>query len=338
MRVDLSPIPSVTVLAGAALVSLGWWGIVPLTLALVLWGTLSLAKVPSASIATVFHVALLGLAVSVLLRPSMEVTVARSRRPQCPSNISAIERALLSYKNTHGCFPPAYIADEQGRPKHSWRVLILPFLVEPKFYKDYDFNEPWDGPNNRKLAARVGIPPIFQCPDNRSDDGTTAYLAVVGPNTMWPGQQSRKLEDITDEVSKTIHLVEAPNTGIHWMEPRDLTLDEFCQRFRSNGDKSRLAGHCDQGGLTYGYGTNATFVDGRVVFLDMHIPQDTVRAWATVDGGEAMNLNVGTRGKRYWRWGLIIPLASAAILAVAFLVVWIPLKLQQRRGECEERG
>ena len=34
---------------------------------------------------------------------------------------------------------------------HSWRVLLLPYLDRSDLYKAYDFTEPWDGPNNRKL-------------------------------------------------------------------------------------------------------------------------------------------------------------------------------------------
>lgn len=333
MRLGLPPILSVAALTGTALAFFGWWGVVPLTLAVLLWGAASLVKVPPASISAVFHLALVGLVFFVLLRPAVELAPARSRIIPCVVNIRSIEQALLSYEAQHGCFPPAYIADEEGRPMHSWRVLILPCLEEQQIYEDYDFNEPWDGPNNRKLAARWRTPKVFQCPDNPTEDGTTAYLAVVGPNTMWPGPQSRKMKDITDEFSKTIHLVEAPDAGIHWMEPRDLTLDEFCQRFGPSGEKSRFAAHCDRGRLTYGYGSNVTCVDGRVMFLDMHIPRDAVRAWATVDGGEAIEWDVGYGGKRYWRWELIIPLATAALLALAFLAVWIPLKLRQRREE-----
>ena len=36
--------------------------------------------------------------------------------------------AVANYHGTYGCFPPAYIPDARGRPMHSWRVLILPFL------------------------------------------------------------------------------------------------------------------------------------------------------------------------------------------------------------------
>jgi Protein of unknown function (DUF1559) len=64
--------------------------------------------------------------------------------------------AVANYHETYGCFPPAYVADRDGKPIHSWRVLILPFLEQQELYRAYNFDEPWNGPNNRKLASRVG--------------------------------------------------------------------------------------------------------------------------------------------------------------------------------------
>ena len=45
--------------------------------------------------------------------------------------------------------------DESGKPMHSWRVLILPFLDAEPLYKQYDFSEPWDGPKNSLLLPRM---------------------------------------------------------------------------------------------------------------------------------------------------------------------------------------
>ena len=56
------------------------------------------------------------------------------------------------YEDEHGCFPPAYVADASGRPMHSWRVLILPYLDQQQLYDQYDFSEPWNGPNNQQLG------------------------------------------------------------------------------------------------------------------------------------------------------------------------------------------
>ena len=144
-----------------------------------------------------------------------------SRRSQCSNNLKQIGIALHNYHDVYGSFPPAYIADESGRPMHSWRVLLLPFLEQQNLYAQYRFDEPWDGPNNRLLARHM--PEIYLCPsDEDAADGTTSYVAIVGPETMWPGEKALDMADIKDGMSNTVALVESHRSGIHWMEPRDL--------------------------------------------------------------------------------------------------------------------
>jgi hypothetical protein len=88
-----------------------------------------------------------------------------ARRMVCSNNLKQLGLALHNYHQTYGCFPPAYVADEDGRPMHhSWRVLVLPFLEQQQLYDQYRFDEPWDGPNNRKLAENVIS--IFHCPED----------------------------------------------------------------------------------------------------------------------------------------------------------------------------
>ncbi|MBI3467166.1 MAG: DUF1559 domain-containing protein, partial [Planctomycetes bacterium] len=139
---------------------------------------------------------------------------------QCSNNLKLLLLAMHGYHDTYGCFPPAYLADANGRPMHSWRVMLLPFLDEPGLYQAYDISEPWDGPNNSKLANRM--PPYFSCPADGGSGWTTNYLAVVGPETIWPGDKPVAIRQIRDGVSNTIALVEVANSGIQWMEPRDL--------------------------------------------------------------------------------------------------------------------
>jgi len=80
---------------------------------------------------------------------------------------------------------------------HSWRVLILPFLSQQELYNAYDFAEPWDGPNNRQLASRIGN--IYLRSGLESDQiHTTSFVAVVGPQTIWHGSKPTKTKEIGD--------------------------------------------------------------------------------------------------------------------------------------------
>src|SRR5690349_21111160 len=71
-----------------------------------------------------------------------------AQRSSCNCNLKQIGLALHNYHDTYGSFPPAYVADAEGRPMHSWRVLILPFIDCNDLYKEYNFSEPWSSPDN----------------------------------------------------------------------------------------------------------------------------------------------------------------------------------------------
>jgi prepilin-type processing-associated H-X9-DG protein len=200
---------------------------------------------------------------------------------QCRNNLKQIIIALYDYHDAYGSFPPAYIADKNGRPMHSWRVLILPFLEQKPLYDLYDLNEPWDGPNNRKLAD-VCVS-IFNCPaDNEEPSTMTSYLAVVGPNTAWPGSQPTCIMDFTDGTSNTLLLVEVANSGIHWMEPRDLHVLQMAPTVNPAAGQGVSSLHPG--------GANAAFADGSVRFLPDNTSPEQLRAMLTRSGGESVEL------------------------------------------------
>jgi len=160
-----------------------------------------------------------------------------ARRSQCAGHLSQIALALHNYQSVFGCWPPAYVADENGKPMHSWRVLILPFLGEQTLYNRYDFREPWDGPHNRRLIG--AMPSLYVCPSH-AENGTTdrtCYVAVVGPGTAFPGSGTTSSADIRDGPSHTVMVVEAVDADIPWTEPRDLETARM-----SSGSTTRTAG------------------------------------------------------------------------------------------------
>lgn len=151
---------------------------------------------------------------------------------QCLCNLCQIKLALQNYHDANGHFPPAFIADENGRPMHSWRVLILPYLEQQQLFGLYDFSEPWDGPHNSTLASRM--PAVYACPNHRGPQGNiwTDYVAVTGPSTVFPGAATTKLSDIKDGAANTVMVVEAANLNVPWMAPID--LDTRTMSYRIN--------------------------------------------------------------------------------------------------------
>ncbi|MCI0358212.1 MAG: DUF1559 domain-containing protein [Planctomycetaceae bacterium] len=225
--------------------------------------------------------ALAGLLVLVLIGVGTSLlgpSVGAARRAACQFNLHEIMVALQNYHDVYHRFPPAYVADANGQPMHSWRVLILPFLEHKPLYDAYRFDEPWDGPNNSKLAGDLKI---LMCPsDGTRGTGQTSYVAVVGRGTAWPRAKCIDLADIRDGVSNTIMVVEVHNSGISWMEPRDLDVSQMPMAINPRvGGKGGL-------GISSGHSlcAHAARADGSVFVLEEKTPPATIRAMLTIAG------------------------------------------------------
>lgn len=131
--------------------------------------------------------------------------------------------AVANYEEANGHFPPAYIPGPDGTPWHSWRVLLLPYIEHQDLYEQYSFEEPWNGPNNIQLLARM--PRLYEFHNARDRGQTfTNYLAVVGPETAWPGVEGLQRANLLDDPGDTILIVENRGLEIPWTEPRDLNF------------------------------------------------------------------------------------------------------------------
>ncbi len=226
-----------------------------------------------------------------LLLPTYSSARAPARTSQCTNNMKQIALALYGYHDAYGCFPPAYVADEGGQPMHSWRVLILPFFEQATLYNQYRFDEAWDGPNNRRLAD--SIPYGFNCPsepDGRS--AYTNYVLITGEGTAWADGRAPSLGDFTDGPAKTIMVVEVADSGIHWMEPRDLTLDQAMRGINSGSGTCISSWHPARGSGNKDRqeSANVAFADGTVVNLKNDYPRDKLEKLLTHQDGEKVDI------------------------------------------------
>lgn len=160
---------------------------------------------------------------------------------------------------------------------HSWRVLILPFLEQHELFDIYDFTQPWNSDANLELAEHMPAVYAFHG-EYHQGVVTTNYLAIVGENTLWPGESSRLTHDITDSLSATIMFVENIGENVHWMEPRDLSYETMSSRINSPN------------------GVSSKYLDPAVVLLDHSLrrleddlSEDVFRALLTVNGGEQLS-------------------------------------------------
>jgi hypothetical protein len=197
--------------------------------------------------------------------------------------MSQLTFALLNYHEVHGAFPPAYVADADGTPMHSWRVLVLPFLDGNDIYTQYRFDEPWNGPNNRDLARRRSNA-LWHCPNtsHQDDSPLTDYVLITGPGTAFPSPATTTLADFLDGPANSILLVEIANSEIHWMEPRDLEVDRMSFRVNDRTQPSISGLHPA--------GPAVVFADAITAYrLEASVRPTTVRALTTIAGGESVS-------------------------------------------------
>jgi prepilin-type processing-associated H-X9-DG protein len=213
-------------------------------------------------------------------KPALVAASAAAAKQKCQSNLRRIGQAILAYEAANGAFPPAYTVDAAGKPMHSWRVLILPYLgpTEKALYQQINMNEAWDSPQNATLNSRM--PRVFASPldDNALSGHETSYMVIMGPKTMFPDGASRKREEITDGLDTTIMVVEVKASGHSWMEPADLS--DGLIDYQIGGDV----------GGNHNRGATVLFADGDARFLSDVTPSEELEAMATVAGGEPVNV------------------------------------------------
>lgn len=173
-----------------------------------------------------------GILVALLL-PAVQQARQAARRMQSSNNMKQIGLALHNYHDTYGTFPPAYIPDENGKPMHSWRVLILQFVEEHEIYDRYDFNKAWDHPDN--MAVTRQMPYAYQSPlmvAPQTAQGLTPYVAVSAPDTVLGQAEGSRFQNIIDGTSNTVVALENYSRPVFWAEPTDISPDQIMAQYK----------------------------------------------------------------------------------------------------------
>jgi prepilin-type processing-associated H-X9-DG protein len=186
---------------------------------------------------------------------------------ECHGQLYFLAYALRNYHDTYETFPPAAVMGPDGRPWHSWRTLLLPFIEQRELYADYSFDEPWNGPSNRALSPTALR--AFHCDADTGPTTNTSYVAITGPGTMWPDGQTLSLSEIPNGGKDTIMLVEINGSGIHWMEPRDLRIDKMTLEINGAPGNSISSKHLN--------GAVVAYADGHIELLGPETTAASIR-------------------------------------------------------------
>lgn len=214
-----------------------------------------------------------------------------AQQHHCLINLRHIAIGLWSHivSNASGTLPQAATFGESGKPLHSWRTAILPFLEQRALYSQLALDEAWDSSINRGYTVDMQLE-IYRCPAHGTAAATGHYLAVVGERTAWPPGRGRKLSEVTDGTANTVMLIEAPWAGAAWGEPKDLSFDEAVKYLTREPKRAEVA-HENKRGFFYKSlpVVHVAMMDGRVRALPLPLPRETAAALLTVDGGEEID-------------------------------------------------
>jgi len=201
-------------------------------------------------------------------------------RNVCTNKMRSFLLACHNYLDCHGQLPPPFTVDANGKPLHSWRVLILPYMEHEALYQQIRLNEPWDSEHNKQFHDKMPI--YFRCLASTlgNPNRDTVYCMVVGNETIGvPNGKGLLFSQITDGSSNTILLTER-KTPVCWMEPVDI-LQEHAYLGVNQHEFGIGSEH--PGGVTIG------IADGSTRFMSENVSLKMLKAFLTKAGGETVN-------------------------------------------------
>jgi hypothetical protein len=216
---------------------------------------------------------------TALLLPAVQAARAAAQRMQGTNDIRQIVLAFHNHHDVYDKFPPLYTVDKNGKPLHSWRVFLLPFLEHDELYKKIKLDEPWDSEYNKQFHnANI---PVYSCSylKNKPVDKKCTFVVVEG-QPLTPNRKTGIGDDISDGTSNTIAIIEVTEPFC-WMDPKaNITLKDI---EKGIGQKDSVIGSKTATGVN---GVNTVFWDAAAKFLPKDTPINTLKSLSTANGGE----------------------------------------------------
>ncbi|MBL8824943.1 MAG: DUF1559 domain-containing protein [Planctomycetia bacterium] len=215
-----------------------------------------------------------------LLLPAIQKVRVAANRTVSGNNMRQALIAMHNYYNDYDRLPDV-VSMKEGKPLHSWRVHILPYVEYDQLYKQIKLDEPWDSEHNLKIFESVPIPKIYDHPgQNEGANRKTYYKAFYSKPDKNPAAGFKlgartTFATMVDGTSNTIALVEA-GPPVLWYKPEDIEFDPNVPlpKMVSPWPDNRV---------------QVAFFDGHIQSLWLGQKEDLWKASITANGGEVVD-------------------------------------------------
>ncbi len=157
-----------------------------------------------------------------------------------------------NYKDEKGNILPTVVRSN-GQRLYSWRYNMLNLLAPSLELDDASYSHRWDDDYNTRYSSQ---PTEWYC---YGGNAYTNILAITGKGTLFDDEHPGPVDGVRRD---TIILIEARDSKINWMEPKDVAVQDLRQGI--------LRGVSTEG-------VHVGFLDGSVWRLSPNTPVDTVK-------------------------------------------------------------
>jgi prepilin-type N-terminal cleavage/methylation domain-containing protein/prepilin-type processing-associated H-X9-DG protein len=197
-----------------------------------------------------------------LLLPAVQKVREAAARMTCQNNLKQLGLGLHNRHDAMGGFPAArQQIPNPANPSqiwvHSWTPHVLPYVEQENVFRQYRFDQNWDGAVNAGVGGAIrNTLKVFACPsapqgtDRHANRGTSDYAATTErtwPNTFVSAAQApfvstadpnyigvlghttptakaeRQIVTITDGTSNTMMLAECAGRNLRFIQGRPAT-------------------------------------------------------------------------------------------------------------------
>lgn len=147
------------------------------------------------------------------------------------SNMRQLMIAMHNYHNDYNHMPEV-MTMKDGKPLHSWRVHLLPYLEQEQLYRQLKLDEPWNSEHNKKVFESNPMPKIYEHPKMRDGASKKTYYQLLYSTTGAKKPAAMRLGarftlgqlTVNDGTSQTAAMVEH-GKPVLWYQPEDIEFD-----------------------------------------------------------------------------------------------------------------